>query len=71
MVNVVGTIKDVVLTYISLAVMDEYSGADMPVYVLCGLALSFTGASLSLRAKLKEVAQERQRARAIDPRKDN
>ena len=56
MINIVGTLKDVVLTYASFVFFDDTKCTKM---VLVGLAVSFAGASFSLRSKLKLVAQEK------------
>ena len=52
MVNVVGTIKDVLLTYAGFAFFDDSNCSQL---VLLGLAVSFAGAGFSLKSKLKLV----------------
>jgi len=47
MVNIVGTLKDVLLTYIGFFLMSEKPDYSIPL--LAGLALSFAGAAYSLK----------------------
>ena len=53
MVNVVATLKDVLLTYAGFVLMD--SEQDYSIPLLAGLALSFAGAAYSLKYKIKLV----------------
>ena len=52
MINIVGTMKDVLLTYIGFAVFQDMELTNM---VLGGLAISFAGSSHALRTKIKLV----------------
>ena len=53
MVNIVGTIKDVLLTYAGIAILGGES--DCTPLMLVGLAISFAGAAYNLKYKLKMV----------------
>jgi len=60
MINIVGTLKDVLLTYTGFVFLGEPKCT--PV-VLAGLGISFAGAAYSLKFKMKLVQQEKQSAR--------
>eukprot|EP00353_Schmidingerella_taraikaensis_P005157 CAMPEP_0185585438 /NCGR_PEP_ID=MMETSP0434-20130131/38703_1 /TAXON_ID=626734 ORGANISM="Favella taraikaensis, Strain Fe Narragansett Bay" /NCGR_SAMPLE_ID=MMETSP0434 /ASSEMBLY_ACC=CAM_ASM_000379 /LENGTH=54 /DNA_ID=CAMNT_0028205765 /DNA_START=894 /DNA_END=1055 /DNA_ORIENTATION=+ len=54
MINIVGTLKDVLLTYTGFVFLGEPKCT--PV-VLAGLGISFAGAAYSLKFKMKLVQQ--------------
>ena len=54
MINIVGALKDVVLTYAGFVYMGNTT--ECTTLVIIGLAISFAGAGFSLRSKLKLVA---------------
>ena len=60
MINIIGTMKDVLLTYAGFAVFQDTQYSPT---VLAGLAISFAGSCYAIHTKIGLVKQERQRAK--------